>query len=266
MSLQFLGKLALFSGLSASIVHSSFFTVNPGERCIMFNRTTGLNKIAISEGTHFFLPWLQKPIVIDIKTRPRNLPTSTGTKDLQNVNLTLRILYKPDIHFLSDLFSVYGLDFEDRVLPSVGNEVLKQVVAQYEAAELITKREEVSESINSTLVERLRQFHIVVDDVSITHLTFGAEFTNAIESKQVAEQEAERAKFIVEKDKRETEAIVIRSEGEACAAKLINNALQFGSTLLLLRRIEAAKFIAKSLSQSGKTTYLSSNNNVFLKV
>ena len=67
---------------------------------------------------------------------------------------------------------MYGLDFEDRVLPSVGNEVLKQVVAQYEAAELITKREEVSESINSTLVERLRQFHIVVDDVSIVFFYF----------------------------------------------------------------------------------------------
>lgn len=52
--------------------------------------------------------------------------------------------------------------------------------------------------IRSELIKRAADFHIQLQDVSLTHLTFGKEFTKAVEEKQIAQQEAERAKFIVE--------------------------------------------------------------------
>jgi len=73
------------------------------------------------------------------------------------------------------------------------------VVAQYNASQLITQREAVSREIKRILNERASHFNIALDDVSLTSLTFGREFTAAIEAKQVAVQEAERAKFVVEK-------------------------------------------------------------------
>ena len=65
----------------------------------------------------------------------------TGTRDLQTVDLSLRILFRPEEKKLPDILNNIGIDYDERVLPSIGNEVLKAVVAQYNAEELLTKRE-----------------------------------------------------------------------------------------------------------------------------
>ena len=85
------------------------------------------------------------------------------------------------------------------MLPSIGNEVLKSIVAQFDAAELITQREIFSSRIREDLLKRANEFNIELEDVSITHMTFGKEFTRAVEQKQIAQQEAERARYTVER-------------------------------------------------------------------
>ena len=86
---------------------------------------------------------------------------------------------------------------------------------------------------------------------SQTHLTFGKEFTQAVEQKQIAQQEAERAKFVVERSEQERQASVIRAEGEAEAATIISSSLNSaGEGLVLLRRIEAAKDIAGTMAKN----------------
>jgi len=95
--------------------------------------------------------------------------------------------------------------------------------------------------------------------VSITHLVFGKEFTSAIEQKQVAQQEAERQTYIVAKAEQEKKAAVIRAEGEASAAQVISKALEeCGSGLIEVRRIDAAKEVAETLSRARGVTYLPS--------
>ena len=83
-------------------------------------------------------------------------------------------------------------DYDERVLPSIVNEVLKGVVAQYNAASLLTNRETVSLTIRRNLTERAREFNIIMEDVSITELHFGHEFTQAVEAKQVGTWHAAR--------------------------------------------------------------------------
>jgi regulator of protease activity HflC (stomatin/prohibitin superfamily) len=99
--------------------------------------------------------------------------------------------------------------------------VTKAVVAQYNASELITKRDVVSNKIREVLMTRAGDFKILLDDVSITHLAFSKEYTAAVEAKQVAQQDSERAKYIVERAVQEKRTIIIRAEGEAKSAMLI---------------------------------------------
>ena len=88
-------------------------------------------------------------------------------------------------------------------------------------------------------------------------MTFGKEFTKAVEQKQIAQQDAERTRFIVEKAEQERQANVIRAEGEAEAAETISRAVaKAGDGLIMIRRIEASKDIAQTLANNPNVTYL----------
>jgi len=241
------------------------FNVEPGERVVIFDRFRGVLPEVRGEGTHLRIPVLQYPIFFDIRSRPRVINTQTGTRDLQKVSIALRVLSRPKEEMLPTIYSEIGQDYDEKVLPSIGNEVLKAVVAQYNADQLLTMREKISRQISETLEERARAFNLLLDDVSITHLLFGQEFTQAIEFKQVAQQEAERSKFVVMQEEQLKRVKVIEAEGESEAATLISEALQkSGEGLIEVRRIDAAKDIAETLSQARNVTYVPSGNGMLM--
>jgi len=254
------------AGLSV-IPYACLFDVDGGSRVVMFNKFKGLDEMVRGEGTHFKIPWVMEPQYYTIRLRPKLIQSSTGTKDLQMVTIHVRMLYKPMVEGLPKIHQTLGADYDERVLPSIANEVVKATIAQYNAEQLLTHREHVSAEIREAIVQRAAQFNILMDDVSITHLTYGKEFSKAIEEKQVAEQEAERQKFIVQRSEQERQATVIRSEGEAEAAKMISEALrEHGMGLIEVRRIDAAKDIAESLAKSPNVMYLPNGQSMLLNM
>lgn len=257
-----LSKIAIPAAALFTFTKSSIYNVDGGNRAVIFDRLKGVQERTVGEGTHFLIPWLQKSIIYDVKIRPNIVTTNTGSKDLQTVSLTLRILHRPNVKNLSKIYQTLGLDYDERVLPAIGNEVLKSIVAQFDAAELITQREIISAKIRKELAVRANEFHIELEDVSITHMTFGKEFTKAVEQKQIAQQDAERAKFLVEKAEQEKKANIIRAEGEAESADLVSKALaKHGDGLLMIRRLETSKEIATTLANSPNITYLPGTRN-----
>lgn len=255
--LGFVYSAAVPAAVGYALFQSSIYDVKAGTRAVIFDRLSGVKETVVNEGTHFLIPWLQKAIIFDVRTKPRIIPTTTGSKDLQMVSLTLRVLHRPDVQALPKIYQSLGQDYDERVLPSIGNEVLKSIVAQFDAAELITQREAVSNRIRTDLLKRAREFNIALEDVSITHMTFGKEFTKAVEQKQIAQQDAERARFIVERAEQERQANVIRAEGEAESADTISKAIaKSGDGLIQIRKIEASREIAQTLASNPNVAYL----------
>jgi len=241
------------------------FDVDGGERAVVLNMFKGVEEKVRGEGTHFKVPWVMQPKIYNVRTRPKLIQTTTGTKDLQTITIHCRMLFKPEIEGLTTIHTTLGPDYEERVLPSIANEVMKATIAHYDAEQLLTQREHVSQEIREGIVARAKTFHILMDDISITHLTYGKEFAAAIEAKQVAEQEAEKQKFVVLRSEQERQATVIKSEGEAEAAKMISEALKtHGTGLIEVRRIDAAKDIAEALGNSPNVMYLPEGQRMLL--
>ncbi|CAF1095407.1 unnamed protein product [Rotaria sordida] len=176
--------------------------------------------------------------------------------DLQTINITLRILYRPRAELSPKIFL--------------------QIWSQFDAIELITQRTLISQRNNELLTERAAQFGLLLDDISIirydkkesrTHLSFRPEFTSAVELKQGAQQDVGKQRFLVEKTEQSRRANVIAAEGDTRAADLIGKVLdEAGDDLIELRRIEATEDIANQLSKSRNSVYLPHGPQILLNI
>ncbi|CAF1627212.1 unnamed protein product [Rotaria sordida] len=231
-----------------------YILVDDGHRDVIFEHFQGVKLDVIEEGTHFMISWLHRPIIFDIRTRLRSVPSITEIKDLQTINITLRILYRPRAELLPKIFCKFGFK-------------ICCTKSQFDAFELITQRTLISQRVSELLTERAAQFGLLLNDILITHLSFRPEFASAVELKQVAQQDVEKQRFLVEKTEQSRQANVIAAEGDARAADLIGKALdEVGDGLIELRRIEAAEGITNQLSKSRNSVYLPHGPQMLLNI
>lgn len=153
----------------------------------------------VSEGLALVWPFGINDITIyDIKVQKEVADTQAATKDLQDVSAEVVLNYHLNRGEVSKIHQTIGATYKDRIVTPALSETFKGASAKYNASELITERAAVKKDVYDQLNSRLSKYGIVVDDVSITNFKFSDSFAKAIEEKQVAQQNAERAKFNLE--------------------------------------------------------------------
>jgi regulator of protease activity HflC (stomatin/prohibitin superfamily) len=188
--------------------------IGPGERGVVFNNGTGIEQRILGEGVHIRIPLLETVTKISIRVQKTDVKAEAASKDLQTVDTDIVVNWHMDASQVNRIYQQVGDEeaVSDRVLTPAVNEVVKAAVAKKTASDVLAQRPILKADIDKALSERLSRYHILLDDVSIVNVNFTAEFNSAIESKQIAQQQAEQAKFLVEKAKSEAEANKIQQQ------------------------------------------------------
>jgi regulator of protease activity HflC (stomatin/prohibitin superfamily) len=210
--------------------------VGAGERGIVLNFGAVQDEV-LNEGIHFRMPVRQKIIIMDIKIHKIVTDAASASSDLQDVALSVALNY----HVIPDkanlVYQTIGVEFKERMIDPAIQEVMKAVTARYTAEELITKRPAVSAEMQESLTKRLLFSNISVDAFSIVSFSFSKIFTDAIEAKQTAEQNALKAERDLDRIKVEAQQTIAAAKAEAEALRL--QKMNISPDLIELRKIEA---------------------------
>lgn len=161
----------------------------------------------VQSGLAFKLPWpIESLHLMDTRIQKQQEEANAATSDLQDVSATLAVNYALNREEATRVYKEIGAEYRDRVVVPAVQESFKAATAEYTAAELLTKRPEVKQKALEVIKKRIEPYGIRVEDISIVNFSFSEDFTRAIEAKQVAAQEAERAKFNLERARLDAEA------------------------------------------------------------
>ena len=220
------------------IVYASAFTVQSGTRKLVFS--AGKLTAVAGEGLHFKIPVYQTVKSVPITTLKTAEEAEAASSDLQVVHAAITINYHFDQTKLAEIYMQTHFDVEDRIIKPRIQETLKAVSAKHTAEDLIVNRATAKQEIDNILKGDLARYHIIVEDVQLTHFQFSPEFNRAIEAKQTEAQNALKAKNILERTKIESEQRIAQAKGEAEAIRIQAEAIrsQGGAEYVQLKWIE----------------------------
>jgi len=209
-----------------AIMSNFFAIVNAGERGVMMQFGKVQEQI-LGEGLHVIVPIVHTVQKLSVRVQKQEISAEASSKDLQDVFTDVALNWHIIPEEANAIFQQIGDEkaVVDRIIAPAVEEVLKAVMAKYTAEEIITKRGEVKAGVDDFLTLRLVTYHIAVDDISLVHVHFSERFSDAVEAKQIAEQEAKKGEFLALKAAKEAEAKVNLAKGEAEVQRLLRDNL-----------------------------------------
>ena len=237
---SFKGVKWVIAGLAAVFVAVNSFTIVPAGHTGVTLTLGEVSSNPLSEGFHVKAPFIQTVEKMSNKIQVYETPASAVSKDLQTVNSKIAVNYRLVTDKSPDMYKNVGVDYQTILITPVVQECMKSATAKYNAEQLITERESVSNEVKTALDNKLNTYGIYIEKFNIVNFDFSPEFNTAIEAKQVAEQnllktktEQEQAKVIAktEAEKKviaanaEAEAILAQAQAQADANKLLEESL-----------------------------------------
>lgn len=246
-------KISVLSLIGLVFLFGSFGTISAGEIGVKtrFGAVVG----TVTEGLYFKLPLIEKINIIDIRTRTVNYDKNGSegdakdtsqlfgaSKDLQDVYMSVVVNYAIDSGKATEIFSKYSSteNYQFNVIEPIIRETVKTMSAQYTAEELVTKRAEFSDKVNIGLSKEFQDKFSTLQRFSVTNFEFSKTFSQAIEAKVTATQNAEAAKNKLEQVKFEAQQQIEKAKAEAETIKIKAQAItqQGGKDYVQLQAID----------------------------
>ena len=257
-------------GLLALTFARSFVVVGAGERAVVFNRFSGVQRGSLGEGLHMLLPWVQSATIYDVKTHTYTMSASKNeanvtignandallalTADGLPVTLEMSVQFHPDPNKVSELHQMIGPEYIDKIVRPQISAHVRMVVSKYPVTSVYgAERGKIAEQINTRLRALFAQNDIVLENALLRDVAFSPQFQQAIERKQVAEQEVARMAFVVQQADKERRRKIIQAEGEAESIRLKARALARNPGLTQYEYVQNLPSNVKTIITDGRT-------------
>lgn len=248
----------------------SFVVVGAGERAVVFNRFSGVQRGALGEGLHMLLPFVQSSTIYDVKTHTYTMSASQNeanatagnandaltalTSDGLPVTLEMSVQFHPDPNKVDELHQTIGPEYIDKVVRPQTRSHVRMVVAKYPVTSVYgAGRAKITDEINTRLRSLFAKNDIVLENALLRDVAFSPQFQQAIERKQVAEQEVSRMAFVVQQADKERKRKIIQAEGEAEAIRLKARALARNPGLTQYEYVQNLPSNVKTIVTDGRT-------------
>lgn len=211
----------------------------------------------INEGLNVKIPFIERIVKIDCRTKKIEISSEGSTKDMQTVTTTVAVNYNVKKETANALYKDLGKEYEDIIINPAVLESIKSAMAQYTAEELITKRSEVSNKIQETLESKISERGLIISEFNLTNIDFSEEYDKAIEEKAVKQQEVVTAQAELEKQKIQNEKEISIAEKDAKVMELQN--AQITDKTLKLKELEVKQKMIEKWNGQLPTTTLNDN-------
>lgn len=251
--------VGLFIALIILISMSPFVVIGAGQKGVVFNNVSGVEDRVLNEGFHFRNPFLQNVIELSVKVQKNEVQAGAASKDLQTVASHVVVNWHLDPSKVNKVYQNIGTekDVFDRVISPSVNEVVKASTAKYTAEELLTKRSQLKFDVDQALKDRLADYNIILNDVSIVDLKFSPEFENAIEAKAAAVQQAQKAENDLKRIEIEAKQQVTTAEAQAESIRIKAQALKENPDLVQLNAVEKWNGVLPSYMMGDTVPFIS---------
>jgi len=232
--------------------------VNTGE--VGIKTTFGKVVGSIEPGMYFYMPGVSNIQILNTKVQTIEGDSAASSKDLQTIQTKITLNYHLGLQDPVSHYTRLGADqtnIENSIVKPAMSESFKSIVARFTAEELIIKREIVSQLIIATLAEKLKQYDLFVDSLSVTQFEFSLAYATAIEAKQVAEQNASKAKNDLQRIQVEAQQKVAEAEGQTKAMALQRQVVS--PELIQLKQLEIQSKMIDKWDGHYPSTYLGNN-------
>jgi regulator of protease activity HflC (stomatin/prohibitin superfamily) len=264
--------------LVISVISAGIVFIEPNERAVVvspygFRAPNGYLEEALTPGLRWIVPGENARIYsISRQTYTMSAASAEGnivgddsirarTKDGQEVFIDASVIFQVDSSKVTQLHIEWANRYRDELVRPTTRGIVRDIASQYGIEEIVsTERASLESAITESMEEKFLENNLILVDFVLRDIHFSAEYAVAVEQKQIAEQQAQQAKFVVESKKQEAEqarqvaqgvadaaviaaqgeadARLIQAEAEAAALELINNAIKNNPDLLTYQYIE----------------------------